>query len=91
LIQRFKIPVAKLENFIMKVRDGYRDNPYHNFRHAFDVTQTVYATLTTMVCIASHRAVAVAVVVVVVAVAVLTRLRHRMLLNIWVISMYWQS
>jgi len=49
LVQRFKIPVPKLERFIMKVRDSYRDNPYHNFRHAFDVTQTVYAVLTTMV------------------------------------------
>ena len=27
----------------------YRRNPYHNFRHAFDVTQTVFAMLTSMV------------------------------------------
>ena len=48
LMERFQIPVANLERFILAVRDGYHANPYHNFVHAFDVLQTVYCLLTTM-------------------------------------------
>eukprot|EP01116_Phalansterium_solitarium_P022092 TRINITY_DN716_c0_g2_i3.p1 TRINITY_DN716_c0_g2~~TRINITY_DN716_c0_g2_i3.p1 ORF type:complete len:604 (-),score=126.73 TRINITY_DN716_c0_g2_i3:81-1892(-) len=49
LIEKFKIPEDKLHNFLMAVRNNYyRRNPYHCFRHAFDVTQTVYQLLTTV-------------------------------------------
>ena len=34
-------------NFLLAVKAGYNANPYHNFRHAFDVTQSVYLFLTT--------------------------------------------
>lgn len=49
LVERFQIPVSNLERFILAVRDGYHNNPYHSFIHAFDVLQTVYVLLTTMV------------------------------------------
>ncbi|KAM9967807.1 hypothetical protein ACTFIW_001894 [Dictyostelium discoideum] len=43
----FKIPIEKLQRFIMTVNALYRkNNRYHNFTHAFDVTQTVYTFLT---------------------------------------------
>jgi hypothetical protein len=28
-----------------RVRDGYRENPFHNFRHAFCVTQMMFVVL----------------------------------------------
>lgn len=31
---------------MVEIRNGYNNNPYHNFRHAFDVTQAVYLFLT---------------------------------------------
>ena len=34
------------EGFVIALRDTYRDNPYHNFRHAFDVSQFVHWLLT---------------------------------------------
>jgi len=34
--------------FVVAVRDSYMDNPYHNFTHAFDVTQAMFVTLTKM-------------------------------------------
>merc|ERR1711934_483117 len=46
LLDRFNIKSSTLEQFIMEVRAKYNDNPYHCFRHAFDVTQTCYAILT---------------------------------------------
>lgn len=48
IIERFNVNPEKLERFIMTIRDNYKANPYHNFRHAFDVTQTVYSLLTAM-------------------------------------------
>lgn len=47
LLERFNINREKFQNFLNDVRSNYsRKNPYHNFRHAFDVTQTVYLLLT---------------------------------------------
>eukprot|EP00026_Physarum_polycephalum_P003982 Phypoly_transcript_03999.p1 GENE.Phypoly_transcript_03999~~Phypoly_transcript_03999.p1 ORF type:complete len:436 (+),score=82.46 Phypoly_transcript_03999:938-2245(+) len=48
LMERFQIPVANLERFILSVRDHYQSNPYHCFTHAFDVMQTIYCILATM-------------------------------------------
>lgn len=43
----FKIPNHKLLRFILEVRDTYKKVPYHNWRHAVDVTQFVtYEILT---------------------------------------------
>nr|AGC82268.1 cAMP phosphodiesterase [Tieghemostelium lacteum] len=47
LLTIFKIPIEKLQRFIMAVHSLYRkSNRYHNFIHAFDVTQTCYSFLT---------------------------------------------
>jgi hypothetical protein len=47
LLERFNVPKDKYTNLLNDVRNNYmRKNPYHNFRHAFDVTQTVYLLLT---------------------------------------------
>lgn len=47
LFERFNVPKDKFQNFLNDCRNNYvRKNPYHNFRHAFDVTQTVYLLLT---------------------------------------------
>jgi len=55
------IPIEKMKRFILGVRDRMLDNPYHNWTHIFDVTQTVYSlgvensvlpTLTDMECFA---------------------------------------
>lgn len=41
----FCTPLA-LWNFVARIETGYNDNPYHNFRHAVDVTHTVYRYVT---------------------------------------------
>eukprot|EP00002_Diphylleia_rotans_P033439 TRINITY_DN7110_c0_g1_i5.p1 TRINITY_DN7110_c0_g1~~TRINITY_DN7110_c0_g1_i5.p1 ORF type:complete len:944 (-),score=192.91 TRINITY_DN7110_c0_g1_i5:877-3708(-) len=47
LIENFMIRPSVLYNFLSGLADEYRANPYHNFRHAIDVTQTVYFYLIT--------------------------------------------
>jgi hypothetical protein len=47
LLTRFRIDRKQFEHFLTEVRTTYNNNPYHNFRHAFDVTQTVFVMLTT--------------------------------------------
>jgi len=47
LIDHFNIPQDVFHNFLIEVKRGYLSkNPYHNFRHAFDVTQALYTYLT---------------------------------------------
>jgi len=47
LLERFQVDDAKLKNFLLTVRSQYQSrNPYHNFRHAFDVAHAVYVFLT---------------------------------------------
>ena len=47
LFNEFKIPKPVFNNFIAVIRENYHaTNPYHNWRHAFDVTQMTYAILT---------------------------------------------
>lgn len=49
LIDRFKISREKLRHFLSDVSWNYsKQNPYHNFRHAFDVMQTTFLLLTNM-------------------------------------------
>lgn len=48
LIDQFRIPQDKMTNFLHQVRRSYnKNNPYHNFRHCFDVVQVVFYFLTT--------------------------------------------
>jgi hypothetical protein len=47
LLEKFNVPKDKFQNFLVEVRNNYsKKNPYHNFRHAFDVTHTIYLLLT---------------------------------------------
>lgn len=41
-LNKLKISAVKLKKFILCVRSCMFDNPYHNWFHAFDVTQTTY-------------------------------------------------
>lgn len=46
LIEEFGISTTKLFSLLRKVQESYKDaNPYHNFWHAIDVTQFVYACM----------------------------------------------
>ncbi|PRP87513.1 hypothetical protein PROFUN_00724 [Planoprotostelium fungivorum] len=42
LIDTFKIPTVTLHRFIYTIARRYRHVPFHNFYHAFNVTQTMY-------------------------------------------------
>ena len=42
LIEEFNIPVDALISFSKNLQSCYFDNPYHNFLHAFDVTQMCF-------------------------------------------------
>ena len=47
LLDMFKVDQEKFKRFLLKVRSKYvAKNPYHNFIHGFDVTQSVYSYLT---------------------------------------------
>ena len=38
-------PLPRLQRFLVAVRHGYRDNPYHNFFHAASVSHVVFMLL----------------------------------------------
>ncbi|XP_034827104.1 cGMP-dependent 3',5'-cyclic phosphodiesterase-like [Maniola hyperantus] len=44
--KKFNIKPHKLVRFILHVKKGYRDVPYHNWLHAFSVAQWAYAAIT---------------------------------------------
>lgn len=47
LLDMFKVDRVKFKRFLLNIRSRYiSKNPYHNFIHGFDVTQSVYAYLT---------------------------------------------
>ena len=46
LISKFKLNEARLARFLLRVEDGYPDNPYHNRTHAADVLRTTHIFLT---------------------------------------------
>lgn len=45
LVKRFVIEKATLYRFLITVKKNYRDVPYHNWRHAFNVSQVMFAIL----------------------------------------------
>jgi len=45
LIDHFKIDRVKLHRFLECARSSYNQNPFHNFRHCFCVTQMMYGLL----------------------------------------------
>lgn len=46
LSSQFSIPPRVVVQFVATVRNAYRNVPYHNFMHAFAVTQTMFAIAT---------------------------------------------
>ena len=42
MLERFQVQDDLCRRFITQAHKGYRNNPYHNWRHAFDVTQMAY-------------------------------------------------
>ncbi|KAM9323793.1 cone cGMP-specific 3',5'-cyclic phosphodiesterase subunit alpha' [Gastrophryne carolinensis] len=47
VIEKFKVPVEVLTKWMYTVRKGYRDITYHNWRHGFNVGQTMFTLLMT--------------------------------------------
>jgi len=45
LIQEFDINPAILRSWLWTVQENYRNNPFHNFRHCFCVTQMMYGMI----------------------------------------------
>jgi len=45
LVKKFNIEKETLYRFLITVRRNYRDVPYHNWRHAFNVSQVMFAIL----------------------------------------------
>lgn len=42
-IQNFNIDIIKIQRFILAISENYQDNPFHNFFHAFSVTQIIFS------------------------------------------------
>ncbi|XP_055937013.1 cGMP-dependent 3',5'-cyclic phosphodiesterase-like isoform X1 [Argiope bruennichi] len=42
MIRRWRIPIDTLAKFVLMVKKGYRDPPYHNWMHAFAVAHFCY-------------------------------------------------
>jgi len=42
MVERFSVPLETLCRFTMRVKNGYRENPYHNWTHAFSVFHFAY-------------------------------------------------
>nr|XP_058910475.1 cone cGMP-specific 3',5'-cyclic phosphodiesterase subunit alpha' [Kogia breviceps] len=47
VVEKFKVPVEVLTRWMYTVRKGYRAVTYHNWRHEFNVGQTMFALLMT--------------------------------------------
>ncbi|KAK2495080.1 hypothetical protein MC885_002870 [Smutsia gigantea] len=47
VVEKFKVPVEVLIRWMYTVRKGYRSVTYHNWRHGFNVGQTMFTLLTT--------------------------------------------
>ncbi|XP_077113178.1 cone cGMP-specific 3',5'-cyclic phosphodiesterase subunit alpha' [Ranitomeya variabilis] len=46
-VEKFKVPAEVLTKWMYTVRKGYRDITYHNWRHGFNVGQTMFTLLMT--------------------------------------------
>ncbi|XP_035461982.1 cone cGMP-specific 3',5'-cyclic phosphodiesterase subunit alpha'-like [Scophthalmus maximus] len=47
VVEKFKVPAQILTRWMYTVRRGYRDITYHNWRHGFNVGQTMFSLLLT--------------------------------------------
>ncbi|XP_068930915.1 high affinity cGMP-specific 3',5'-cyclic phosphodiesterase 9A isoform X1 [Petaurus breviceps papuanus] len=45
LVRDFNINPITLKRWLLCIHDNYRDNPFHNFRHCFCVTQMMYCMI----------------------------------------------
>lgn len=45
LVDELDIHPATLKRFLLRVQENYRNNPFHNFRHCFCVTQMMYVLI----------------------------------------------
>lgn len=45
LVQSMSLDEAKLAAFLLRIEDGYPNNPYHNRTHAADVLQSMHVLL----------------------------------------------
>lgn len=45
LVEELSIHPTTLKNFLLRVQENYRNNPFHNFRHSFCVTQMMYVLI----------------------------------------------
>ncbi|KAI9100633.1 hypothetical protein DFS34DRAFT_693311 [Phlyctochytrium arcticum] len=45
LMETYKIDQSNMDGFLQCVRSSYNNNPFHNFRHCFCVTQMMYGLL----------------------------------------------
>ncbi|EPY82019.1 cone cGMP-specific 3,5-cyclic phosphodiesterase subunit alpha [Camelus ferus] len=54
VVEKFKVPVEVLTRWMYTVRKGYRSVTYHNWRHGFNVGQTMFTLL--MVHISTSKA-----------------------------------
>ncbi|KAK3596452.1 hypothetical protein CHS0354_015924 [Potamilus streckersoni] len=45
LVQEFNINPITLKRWLLCVQENYRNNPFHNFRHCFCVTQMMYGMI----------------------------------------------
>ncbi|XP_072293418.1 cone cGMP-specific 3',5'-cyclic phosphodiesterase subunit alpha'-like [Eucyclogobius newberryi] len=45
VVEKFKVPAEILTRWMYTVRKGYRDITYHNWRHGFNVGQTMFTLL----------------------------------------------
>ena len=39
--EKLRIDFSTFSSFVSRIQNGYKDNPYHNKLHAFDVTQSI--------------------------------------------------
>ncbi|KAI8810816.1 cGMP phosphodiesterase [Cladochytrium replicatum] len=45
VVKEYDIDLPTLRRFLLKIREAYNENPFHNFRHCFCVTQMMYGLL----------------------------------------------
>merc|ERR1712228_830535 len=45
LVEELDIHPSTLKRFLLRVQENYRNNPFHNFRHSFCVTQMMYVLI----------------------------------------------
>jgi high affinity cGMP-specific 3',5'-cyclic phosphodiesterase 9 len=45
LVAHFHMNPVTLRQWLLEIQENYRDNPFHNFRHCFSVTQMMYGMI----------------------------------------------